>query len=203
MKRNVLLIGSGLLVAFYLYVLQLAANPHVSVEYKLYYIDQKLKYWPEKNGLSYQLGMPIHFNKKKEVVNLSRKGWSEPEQQGTWTIGHQATLYLLLNSDTVSDRIILKLNARPILHKNHPELRISITINDIKIGKTEYKMDDINNINGMHATYYIFPSHLIKKDMLFRVGILIENPVSPKFIKNSNNSRLLGIMVRDITLSNI
>lgn len=46
MKRYLLYVPCGLLIAFYLYVIYLGFNPQVSDEYRAYYIDRTIDKWP-------------------------------------------------------------------------------------------------------------------------------------------------------------
>jgi len=190
---------SGLLICFYVYVLSLSLHPQASIEHKLFYIDQVLSYWPKTNGLNYQLGKPIDFTKKRKVVYLSRSGWSFPENTGRWTVGNLASLYLVVKDAIVSD-LTLQLRCIPMLNNKHPSLESSLSVNGREIGNVVYKLSDQVAPHGTYAHEFVIPYGLIKTSELTRIDLRIKNPVSPSAIKKSKDKRILGMMVKTMTL---
>lgn len=84
--------ASVFLVLFYCYVVWLIFSPSPSQNYRLYYLEHKLKYWPQRDGLNYTFGEIIDF--RAIVDYMGTNSWGDPERWGTWTDGRKATLYL-------------------------------------------------------------------------------------------------------------
>ncbi|MGL4932524.1 MAG: hypothetical protein ACRC4P_04175 [Aeromonas sp.] len=82
------------LSGFYLYTLYLAAHPNVSLAYKLYYLENKTRFWEHNSSMTYQPGNELNLTKPSRF--LSSEGWaSKPSSQGTLLTG-QGGLYFVL-----------------------------------------------------------------------------------------------------------
>lgn len=111
------LAASAVLVLFYGYVVLLIFSPSPSQNYRLYFLDRKLEYWPQRDGLNYAFGDTIDFTQIVDYV--SNEGWGKPESWGTWASGKKATLYLRtrpFDSGRVALRATVRIDAPPGRH---------------------------------------------------------------------------------------
>lgn len=72
------------LSAFYLYVLYLAKHPDVSMAYRMYYLEKKIRIWDRNQSLAYIPGTLMNLtNERERCPYLSREGWEIPEKDGS------------------------------------------------------------------------------------------------------------------------
>jgi hypothetical protein len=99
------------LCSFYFWVLYVALNPNVSENYRWYFIEKKLRHWPGKRTLEYQLGDIVDLTARQPY--LSRLGWGHPEKWGAWSLGKSSELYFRIPPSTPIS--ILSIRGRPFL----------------------------------------------------------------------------------------
>lgn len=100
MQTNIKLAATGVLGLFYLAVLAIAFNPHVSREYRVHYLHRTADCWvpaalrskardpvpPEQFSIA-QMGYP-------EACRYLRRYWFKIEPWGVWATGRRAVLRL-------------------------------------------------------------------------------------------------------------
>ena len=128
----------------------------VSLEYKMFYVDKILKFWPGEDGLSYNLGDILKFGTdipiEEQVARIGRTGWGCREN-GYMVYGEGAKIYFtkIPQKDLILRfKIISLLNAHPI----------QMFANDTKIGEISSYTND-----GWYSFY-------INKDSIGRDGFL-------------------------------
>ncbi len=103
-RRTVLgwlmLVALAGLVAFYGYVLWLAAHPHVDEAYRRTFITGEFGVFPQsddfkgEDGLAYPIGKTLNFRDPEQRRNLSRFDWEHNEQPDVTLRGGVGRLYL-------------------------------------------------------------------------------------------------------------
>ncbi len=93
-------IASAVLLLFYLFVLSGSAETDVSLEYSMFYIEDKLAYFVEDGGLKkYGTGEEFLYTTDGMYRNQG-KGWGSITENGTWTNGAGSYLYFYVNTIT-------------------------------------------------------------------------------------------------------
>lgn len=90
------------LLAFYLITLWRSLNPHPSLEYQAFYLDQILAFWPGEDGLEVSSGQTLVFSDEigsgQGAGHLGRDQWKL--ENGKWqTTGQSAAIYLTGSGD--------------------------------------------------------------------------------------------------------
>ncbi len=86
------------LMIFYLVIF--FSKPNVSIEYRLYYIDDVLMDWVGDGGLDYKLGTPINFGTENNDLNARRKGrgWDTSSANYVSVIKNDAPLFFTFDA---------------------------------------------------------------------------------------------------------
>ena len=96
---------AALLMAFYLLTLWQGLNPGGSCEYRAFYLDQQLAFWPGRDGLSVQSGQTLDFATDAIGPDSGAGHLAHGECQltdaGWQTVSNTASIYLTAESDVV------------------------------------------------------------------------------------------------------
>jgi len=135
----------------------------------------------EFNHQTYTLNENVVLSGNKNVYQ--RKGWSDPEEWGTWTEGENAVL--IMSIDSVKD-LFLHLNIN-MMFNNNP---IDVYVNNVMIGSYKFVVGD----NIVRIPKDIYP------DKKLKIQFEIKDPQSPKDLGYSNDERKLGMGVSSFYL---
>ena len=153
----------------------------------------------EYDGCGYYLNDVIYFmsggNSRKYTVNLNPfSGWSIPEKKYRWIFGKEA----LLNINTYNAKnkqLRLRLKTLPFLGKGKLKHQtVTVFVNDTQIatwqiaseGWYEARIPAENNHDGK-----------------LNIKLTISDPISPKEVGQSQDSRKLGIAVKEMVISEV
>ncbi len=127
MRRAATLLAVLVLGGFYLAVLWLGRHPRVDELYRLYYVENRLMFWNQGEGIDYRPGERLTFDRKLPYV--SRQGWSHPEDWGTWSAGPASELLLRLEGEAGVREVVVE--GEPFLApaEGIPRLTMSLTVN--------------------------------------------------------------------------
>lgn len=93
----------GILIVFYLVILWRGLHPTPSTEYRMYYLDQQLAFWPGENGLAIESGSTLSFGPDcgpgQGANHLSRGGWVSAGETGWQSRGAGSRLYFTAEPD--------------------------------------------------------------------------------------------------------
>ncbi len=93
----------GLLLAFYIVTLWQSLHPNPSTEYRMFYLDQQLAFWPGENGLAIESGSTLSFGPDcgpgQGANHLSRGGWVSTGETGWQSRGADSALYFTAEPD--------------------------------------------------------------------------------------------------------
>lgn len=146
---------------------------------------------------TYKLGEIISFakngNSSNFIPNNLFSGWSNTENNYTWTEGNEAVLSLK-NIYTKNNNIKIKLNAFPYLGAKLKQQKVDLFVDGIQVAKWNVTKDD-----WYEAT---IPKNT-KNDGKLKIKIKISDPISPKEVGQSRDSRKLGIAVKQLVITEI
>lgn len=152
------------------------------------------------NYALYNLNTPIYFrtpnDNYKDLVTLT-KGWSTPEGNGTWTDGKESTLLIKLYKKPNSN-LILTLDALPFINMKHAELELNIIVNHRCLGKINYNIKNIKNLN---VRKIMIPASIVDVNNFLEIKFEFKNSTSPLELGLSPDSRILGIFISSLTLN--
>jgi len=125
-------------------------------------------------------------------LNYIISGLSAPEPSGTWTLGHEAQMHVLLG-ETEND-IVLLVNASPFIYGNAglDKQTVILYVNDIYV-TTEY-FDE-------WGTYsFIIPNELLSFDDMNVLLFLLPDAISPAEIGVNEDIRQLAVFLHSIII---
>lgn len=146
MKNKVLALGcymaAAVLFLYYVYVLLSSAQTDVSMEYRMFYIDDQLAYYLEDGGLE-AYGVNVDFPYVSDGMYRNQgKGWGSITEEGTWTSGPESYVYFYMDAepkDNVS--YSLKISTDGSICKP-----VTVFVNAVKAGKREAGVDGMYDI---------------------------------------------------------
>ena len=162
---------------------------------QLQFRDQRAKALTEAlQRKPYALGSTIKFC--PGCIGFDRvgllAGWSLPESWGTWTDGPQANLILEL---PLPIRAELQLIGRMVaITDGRQPQEVDVVINGKKLARWTL------NVSGLNERRAIIPSTVadLRQPMLVTFDVL--HPVAPSSIRSSNDHRLLGIGMEELSI---
>lgn len=183
------------LCIWYIVVLYWIWHPNPpSIEYDLYYIENKLIDWSGYRGLKYKLGNKLFFgtndNKMRKIKHRG-KGWSYKEKTGNWTKGNKAYLYFTINEE-VPTNLQMSIYANAFAPEGNQV--VDVIFNDKKIGVLNMKHSKLKKYNVK------IPNEVVKEDHFNQIEFVIHKPNSPYQYGLSDDKRLLGMRVRWLEL---
>jgi glycosyltransferase involved in cell wall biosynthesis len=136
--------------------------------------------------------MPAHglgFRAGDEGVSALKRGWSQPESWGTWSIGSLALMRLTVRR-TKSQPVTLEMAYRAFVSPRHPRLTIACQIGRQIIDRWDYAHAEPATVHTLRV-----PSKCIKPDGEIALEFWLSNPTSPRALGANSDERLLGIGV--------
>jgi hypothetical protein len=126
------------------------------------------------------------FNEFAEAPN--GKGWSLPEQWGTWTEGNSAFVRFNMSNFKNSD-VEMVIDAQAYLEKKNTSQIATVFGNGHFIGKMSFSVDKNSGVRLMKI-----PRDVINQgNGVLIIEFLIDKPVSPREMGISTDSRKLGL----------
>ena len=135
----------------------------------------------------------IRFTVAKGFDFSLLKGWSQPETWGTWSDGPEACLKVQL-SEPPQDDIVLLIKAHGFVTPIHPSVTVEILVNGTTVGQWVFASSQEIAEKAFRV------SKTIVADRDLDISFRISEPHSPNESKESDDSRLLGIGLRDMTV---
>jgi hypothetical protein len=131
-----------------LYVAWLALHPHVSANYRAYYIDQTTTCLDKPISGAYRLGSTVSFlpDDQPGARKLRVCGWDGPAGDGTHSVGTTARLRFAVPGST--GELALRLYLTAISAPDHPQQHIVLTAaNGTPIGEATIPADVTENLD--------------------------------------------------------
>lgn len=148
--------------------------------------------------VSYRLDTLLIFagNQTSAAIPYQIRGWSHPEAWGAWTDGTEAELAMQL-TPTLSHPLTVNTYIQSVLTSpEQPVQHIEIIANDHVIAQWLLQTNDL----PANRTITI-PTAVLNEKGILRLIFRIRNPVSPKALGISNDSRQLGIGIHQILIT--
>jgi hypothetical protein len=160
-------------------------------------VDFKKNNWAYLSGLMCcKYSLPLTINIKDINPNIKINGFSGPEKWGAWTDGNEASITIPLAVIPKSDILLkIKSSLNQIESCPHREAYVDILVNDVVIAET------IMTHGFLPVEHnFIIPLYVIERSDLLSIKFNIKNPLSPKEVYGSRDSRRLGIGIWSIHL---
>lgn len=138
--------------------------------------------------------LTIVFNKSGNIYEYKTKGFSQPETNFTWTDGEEASIEIPLPK--VQENVFLRVSfdACPFLAKNIKKRTVKVFVND------EFIKDFV--MTECFGNYFFdLPHDLQNMSNFANIKFRISGAKSPKELNLSNDSRKLGISIKNMILS--
>jgi hypothetical protein len=124
------------------------------------------------------------------------KGWSLPEEAGTWTDGPRASLAARL-VEWPADDMILQISAHPFLVKDrHPSLAVEVLANGVVVDRWSYRYP---GDNGSVVRSARIPASLLAASPVLKIELQIDQPAVPAALGVSMDDRQLGLFVSSVS----
>lgn len=136
------------------------------------------------NGISTPIGKVINLSRTKDVRCL---GLSKPERAGRWSASEEVCFYLNLPIQK-KDRVV-SFNLNSII-----DLDCKVDV----FGDVAYEGNIFTEPSKNSILVYIPKETIIKRKGRIKVRFRIAMPVQPRWVKNSKDSRYLGIFFRSM-----
>jgi hypothetical protein len=190
---NLALWGAAICIAiFEIAVLYLAFRPRVSDSYASYYITHEASCYSPGDRPETEIGKRLVTNSRNadQLCWLFGKGWSRPEDWGTWTDGKVARLTMRLSEATDRD-LLLTFDAYALSRIDHQA--VTIYASGAQIGS-------IDVATGPDKEYRILVPRMAIDQGKLSLEFHIEAPVSPQDLGPSRDWRDLGVCLRWLRL---
>lgn len=139
-------------------------------------------------------GLTIDFRRNGNSLDYTVSGWSNPEEQFTWTTGAEATIKLA-SCQSVDVPSKIELAAMPFLPNGHqPTLTARVMLANQEIATLKYR-EAVFRCDGIRITP---TAHYLFCDSPTVFSIALDAPVSPSSLGLSDDQRLLGLAIRSI-----
>jgi len=146
-------------------------------------------------GEPYRAGTDIGFEAGGNGEGYTRKGWSDPEPWGRWTIGYRAELRILLEIP-FEGPALLAVESVAYVRSWHPTLNVRVVCNREPLGGWSIETSDM-----VERTLPVPASALAGKRELL-VEFHMDNPASPADSGEFGlDQRLLGLGLRKLRIS--
>ncbi len=130
------------LFLFYIVVLLKSKEMDVSLEYRMFYIDDQLAYYLEDGGLqNYGVNQKLAYVTDGTYRNQGR-GWGEITENGTWTSGSVSYLYFYIkNPSAATGGFDLIIHTSESVGKS-----AEVVVNQRNAGKNQIGRDGVFNV---------------------------------------------------------
>ena len=147
---------------------------------------------PGKTYNNYEPGTLIKFGMGGGAERFKQSGWSDTENGFTWTIGESAKLAFSIPS--TSRVLTLRMRLTALLK---PPQRTSQTVTLLANGQkiAEWQVENTADFTAA------IPAGVVKDDGLLTLELKTPDPISPKALGMSGDSRLLGVCVSELAIT--
>ncbi|GGD09515.1 hypothetical protein [Aquisalinus flavus] len=183
----------ALLAAFYLYVLNLAANPQVGAAYRLFYFEQALSDWPG-DTLSALPTTPLELRTDADP-RIGAGFEAGGREEGLWTIANDAYLILPAPAPQDSDSYWLEVEvSRVFISAVHDTQPVTLFVNGHRLADWR-----LLTAEGVTLTVVI-PARVIGEDGLAVIHLDLPNAHSPAQAGLGADGRPLALFIRSARL---
>jgi hypothetical protein len=146
----------------------------------------------EAGGAEYTYGTLLLFRKSGNAATAMSSGWSAPEDEFTWSEGKRAVVALHVPAGDESVSLRMRMSGM-IKEPEFPAQPVEVLLNERKIANW--------NVGNTAEFTTAIPKELTKYGGTLTFTFNIPKAASPKDLGKSEDPRVLGIRVYDLTLS--
>jgi hypothetical protein len=166
-----------------------SANSSIGIPFTLLQ-DGIYKYELFHQAIESQFSSPLKIPKrwsfqKKIPDDIELIGFDKPENWGTWSKEHYATLRVKMKSNNLN--LLIKIAGRPYLTKQHPIQRVEVSVNGNMLAKTPYRLDSQKS-----SLDIVVPYKFLRPDGIVEVKFYFPDAISPGVYGDSKDSRVLA-----------
>lgn len=145
----------------------------------------------EIQPISGNAGLILKFGKNGNAIAYKEKGWSDPEESGTWTINTSASLIIPIKA--TKGNLKVKMLFSPFLAPGKiTKQLVTLCANDQEVAQWTTTKP------GNQELSFTIPSKLFVGADFIDLKLTIPDAASPKALGISSDERLLGLMVKRI-----
>ncbi|MEM1003306.1 MAG: DUF6311 domain-containing protein, partial [Bacteroidota bacterium] len=141
--------------------------------------------------LSYALNSELDFTDAdpEQIQRRYQSGdWSSSEKRGTWTDGKQVSLLMIIDEPITGDLVLeAKLNA--FLSDEDSRRFVNVLVNGEQITQWVFQETELSE----QFEQVVIPAELVNRKVPLEITFNILNPVSPKSLGLSDDTRELGL----------
>lgn len=137
------------------------------------------------------LNSTVEFASHGTGSTYTLTGFSGTESEGIWTHGRLAKIAFRIPAGNENRSTTLRINANPFINGHHPELKCLVIVNGIQV------LDQVFSIANSHHVLSIPLDRLSGK---VSVEFHLDNPASPASLGIGQDTRTLGLYLRDMIL---
>jgi hypothetical protein len=143
----------------------------------------------------YRPGEQIDFTSSGNAKPFILRGWSQPETWGTWTEGSEAGFLVRLDQQRPS-ALDLAASVHAFVNERHPNLDVAVSVNRQPVARWNFTEEDVDGVR--HA---FIPADVVGTHSILHVEFAMSQPARPASLGLSNDTRLLGIGVRELSFT--
>ena len=134
----------------------------------------------------------ILFDKSVDTSKYKLTGFGIPEKDFTWTIEEESTLSIPVSQIPDGYNFMLSVDAMPFLAKKIKKQTISVFVNDVLVDKWVFDGPMVHSV--------ILPNNVLNQSGIINIKFQTDNKKSPKNLKISSDTRILGIAMKKLVL---
>jgi hypothetical protein len=149
---------------------------------------------------AYPLPRPIDFAADPDARRYLVSGWSITELgRGVWSIGPLAEMAFRIEPK-IRGSLALRVNLTAFLAAPHTELAVNVAANGAGIARWRFDLTHSDGIQHSSWREASIPAKIASDDEI-HITLQIEHPASPQELGLSEDCRLLGIMLHELSIS--
>ena len=150
--------------------------------------------WMGMERPAYAPGETITFGKGGNSGLYLERGWSSPDESGTWTLSPEVEL--VLNLDRVPQAAMpLTVLAQAFTPSERPALEVSVVVNGTAVAEWRFAAGELE-----HPRTALIPADVLKLKAPLHLAFRFSGLASPRELGLSSDPRLLGLFVKSLRL---
>jgi hypothetical protein len=148
-------------------------------------------------SFQYHYGTDIEFSSTGEGNLYASNGWSNPEEWGRWTQGHEASLAIPIDTLTLDsdEKLTLSAEIQAFVSENHPHQHFVLEVNGTQILSDSFHLGEKRK-----QILAAIPSKVASQVSPLIIKFILQNPTSPAEVGISEDKRALGIGLRHLRI---
>lgn len=140
-------------------------------------------------------GSTLSFARGERGPMYLTAGWADSEDWGTWSLGSNARIRMLLPA-LETGAMTLVLDVRMPLGPKLVERHLVVSANGHQIGDVAFTL-----ANEIQQARFDLPTGLVRDDGVLEIGFQVDPVTSPRWIGINEDDRLLGVGLESLVLT--